>query len=180
MTRSNPALAGLLVILCAILASLAGCSERTVRGDVSSYRFAWWTGPTAVAACLGAVPLGLRLRKVNRRANGLLIAGPVLLVLLVPALWLDEVEVRPEGFRARQGLWVRPYRDDIRFDDYSHVHYARARKVRGSDTRHLRFTPKEITGGEVRAIPARTLLREAVPEILERASARGMDVSTDN
>jgi hypothetical protein len=171
-------LRGLCIVLSALmLLTASGCYERTTQGDQAIYHFAWWLGPAVIVGAILAVPAGWALRKVSERFGfALMILGPVLLVMVAPAMFSDRVVVDKDHFEARYGIWFSPSVHSIRFDDLREIRYVKTRGARGRTNWQLHCITK---GGETRAVSAGDLVRQTVPEILDRARAKGLQVTTD-
>ncbi|MGC8642741.1 MAG: hypothetical protein ACP5XB_23020 [Isosphaeraceae bacterium] len=147
------------------------------RGDQAVYRFAWWLGPAVIAGGILAEPVGWYLRKVNRKWGFvLMVMGPVLLVAVAPAMYSDRVAVDKEHFEAKYGLWFRPTEKSVRFDDLREIRLVGVKGNRGRINYELRCFTKT---GETRIVPAGDLLKNTVPEILERAKAKGVNVAIE-
>jgi hypothetical protein len=156
------------------LLTTSGCYERVARGDQSVYQFAWWMGPAVIAGGILGVPAGWFLRRVNERWGFvLMVLGPVLLILVAPAMFSDRVVVDPDHFEARYGIWFRPSVHSIRFDDLREIRYVKVKGARGRTDYQLNCITK---AGETRVVHAGDLVRNTVPEILARAKAKGVPV----
>jgi hypothetical protein len=98
--------------------------------------------------------------------------GPLLL-LIAPSLYSDRVVIDDEHFEARYGFWFAPSVHDVRFDDLRAVQHATVTNDRGRKNRELHCLHKS---GAMTVIPCGDLVRNTVPEILDRAKARGVAV----
>jgi hypothetical protein len=161
------------VVLAALsLCFLAGCYERVSHGNESIYRFVWWLGPVIIAAGLLGIPLGWLLRKWSPRWGFvLMVMGPVLLLIIAPAMYSDYVVIDDEHFEAQYGFWFAPSVHNLRFGDLREIRYVAVPGSRGSTYYELRCLSK--TGRET-VVDAGDLVRNTVPEILTRARARGV------
>jgi hypothetical protein len=159
-----------LLALCVV----SGCYERATVGNQSIYRFDWWLGPTVIGAGILAVPIGWFVRKRNARWGFvLMVMGPFLLAVVAPAMYSDRVLIDDEHFETRYGLWFKPTEQNIRFDDLQAIRYIAVPARRGRLNYELRCTRK--AGGET-TVHAGDLVKNAVPEILARAKAKGIIV----
>jgi hypothetical protein len=162
-----------LVILTILFAS--GCYEQSVRGDQSVYGFAWWVGVGVIVGSLIAVPLGWVIRRWSGRWSFVLIVmGPLLLVFVAPAMFLDKVVVDREHFEARYGFWFSPTRHNLRFDDMRELRYVETRDRKNRVKYELHCVMK---AGDTRVVHVGDLVQFAVPEILERAKAKQVPVT---
>lgn len=161
-------LAGLaLVLICLI----SGCHEHTVEGRQSVYRFAPWVGVSVIAGGLLAVPLGWVLRKWSGKWSFVLILmGPFVLVMVAPSMYLDRVVVDDDHFEVRYGIWWSPSVHNLRFADLQAIHYLTVSGRRGYQMQCL-GQDKTVT-----VVHAGDLVRNTVPEILQRARAKGVVV----
>jgi hypothetical protein len=156
------------------LVAMSGCYERVTAGDQSVYRFAWWTGPLLIVSGILSMPAGWYLRRVSQRFCFVLMCmGPFLLFLIAPAMYSDRVVVDGEHFAARYGIWFSPHEHSVRYDDLREIGIVGTRDRRGRTKYVLRCTTK---AGETQVIPTGDLVRNTVPEILERARAKGVNV----
>ena len=152
----------------------AGCYERVTRGNESIYRFAWWLGPMIIAGGLVGVPIGLLLRKWSKRLGFVLMGlAPVLLFIVAPAIYSDYVRIDDEHFEARYGFWFAPSVHNLRFGELREVRYVAVRGPRGRTNYELRCLNKT---GQLSVVSAGDLVRNTVPEILQRAKLRGVQV----
>jgi hypothetical protein len=155
-----------------VLCLLCGCYERVVHGNQSIYRFAWWIGPLVIAAAFVALPLGWILRRWSKKYGFVLMAlSPVALVIVAPAMYSDYVLIDDEHFEARYGFWFHPNEQKLRFQDLREVQYVPLRDNRGRIKYELHCIAKS---GQMTVVPAGDLVKNTVPEILERARARGV------
>jgi hypothetical protein len=156
------------------LCFVSGCYERVSAGNQSLYRFDWWLGPAVIGAGILAVPIGWFVRKQNARWGFvLMVMGPVLLAIVAPAMYSDRVLIDDAHFEARYGFWFSPSEHNIRFDDLQAIRYIAIPARRGRTKYELRCARK--SGGEA-TVHAGDLVRNAVPEILTRARAKGIIV----
>jgi len=166
------------VAVIACLLSLGGCVDRTVEGNAAVYSFSWWVGALVVLVGLLALPLGWGLRRRSGRLMVLgLIFGPVLLLLVGPPMFLDEVRVDDRHFEGRYGVWFNPTRFNVAYADLDHVNVVtwQERTRRGGRRTKQRL---DCVGkaGATTTIPLGDLLKHARDEVLERAHAAGVRV----
>ena len=170
--RSAKRITAIIVLLAFCL--IAGCYERTADGNTAIYRFAWWIGPAVIVGTILSVPIGWVLRKaIPKWGFGLMILGPVLLVLVAPAMYSDYVLIDDEHFEARYGFWFSPSVQSLRFRDLRKIQYVGVPGSRGRTNYEMHCV---TTTGQTTVVPAGDLVRQTVPEILTRAKARGVFV----
>jgi hypothetical protein len=166
--------------LIAILLACAGCIQRTVHGDVSTYGFETWIIVGAAVGGAVATPVGWLLRKrIARLGYALLLLGPAAVFLLVPAMWMDRVIVDSNHFE-RSSAMPGSNNQSIRFDEVLAMHYHSA--VEGNGRRSSRKYYLDVTrkDGQFQTIPLGTLLQQAIKEILSRSAAKGIQLSEDH
>jgi hypothetical protein len=153
---------------------IAGCYERTTNGATSIYQFAWWLGPAVIGGGILCVPAGWLLRpSVPKWGWVLMVMGPLLLILVAPAMYSDRVVIDDEHFEARFGFWFSPTMHNLRFQDLRVIQYVAVAGTRGRTKYELHCLS---ASGQSTVVPAGDLVRETVPEILERAKAKGVQV----
>ena len=156
------------------LCLVPGCHELVAHGDQSTYRFAWWLGPAVIVAGLLGIPLGWVLRKWNGKLGfALMVLGPVLLVVVAPAMYNDRVVVDNEHFEARYGFWFAPTVHNLQFRDLREIRYVAVPADNGRTNNELHCL---TAAGELRIVHAGNLVVKCVPEIMQRARAAGIPV----
>ncbi len=156
------------------LCSVAGCYEHVSNGNESIYRFVWWLGPLIIAGGILAIPAGWFLRRWSAKWGFvLMVMAPVLLVIVAPAMYSDRVVIDNEHFEARYGFWFSPSVHNLRFEDLQEIQYVAVPGSRGSTNYELHCLSK---AGQLSVVHAGDLVRNTVPEILERAKAKGVRV----
>ena len=162
------------LIIVPALVVVSGCYERVSQGDQSVYRFAWWLGPAVIAAGILGMPVGWFVRKVNKRWGlALMVLSPFLLIGVAPAMYSDRVVVDDQHFEAKYGMWFSPTEQNVRFDNLSEIHFVAVKGNKGRIKYELRCITK---AGETSVVPAGDLVKNTVPEILEKAKAKGVNV----
>lgn len=163
-----------------ILLSCAGCIQKTVRGDVSTYGFESWVVLGLAFGGVVAAPAGWLLRKrIARLGYGLLILGPIATLLIAPVMWTDRVIVDSNHFE-RSSAMPGSNNQSVRFDEVQALHYHS--RVERSGRRSSRKYYLDVTrkDGQVQSISLGTLFQEAIGEIFERASDKGIQISEDH
>jgi len=159
------------------LCFLTGCYEQTVRGDESVYRFAWWLGPVIITVGLLGVPVGWLLRQWNPKLGFVvMVLAPILLIIVAPSMYSDRVVVDGRHFEARYGFWFSPSVHVVPFDDLTAIRYVAKEDHRGRVTYRIHCVHKT---GSTTEVSAGDLVRNAVPEILDRARVRGIIVTRE-
>jgi hypothetical protein len=162
------------VCLAGFTLCLAGCYERSVEGAASVYGFADWVRMLVIVGGLIGVPVGWLLRRWSDRLGFVLMGlSPILLIIVAPGLFNDRVVVDAEHSEARYGFWFAPSDHHVRFDDLQQIRYVLVRDSRGRGSYELQCQTRL---GDVVTVHAGDLVSKAVPEILERARARGVPV----
>lgn len=159
------------VLLLCVLA--VGCYEHVTRGNVSIYGFAWWLGPCVIVAGIAGIPVGWRFRQ-TKWGFVLLILAPVLLVIVAPAMYSDRVLIDDDHFEVRYGFWFSPTVHNLRFADLSDMRYVAVAGNRGRTNYELHCRSKT---GVLTVVHAGDLVFNTVPEIMARASAKGVAVA---
>lgn len=167
MTKRRVVLAAASLFFC-----ISGCYEQVIKGDEITYQFAWWVPPVIILVCLLALPVGWFFRK-SKVGFVLLFMSPILLFVLVPAVCRDRVQIDDDHFEATYGFWFDPALHNLRFEDLSEIQYIAISGRRGSKSYELHCQTKT---GSVTVVHAGTLVGITVPEILKRATAKGVRV----
>lgn len=151
---------------------LAGCYERVQNGDETIYHFAWWTGIMVIVGGIAGFCLGLALRRI-RMAWVLIIACPILLVIVAPAMFFDRVTIDQNHFTARYGFWFAPHVKDVRFGDVQSVQIVEKRDAENRASYEMQFRMKS---GAVEVLPLGTLVQNARDEIVSVARSHNIPV----
>jgi hypothetical protein len=165
-----------------LLLGAGGCVDRSVRGDSTTYDYAWWVPALTLVSGLILFPAGLVLRKRSGRLGaGMLILGPVLALLVFPMVLLDKVKVDAQHFEDRYGFWFAPTRHNVRFDDLKEVRLVtyEERGRRGRKTTKQKLVCIHKSAAPQDTVQLGTLVKEAAPEILRRAGERGVTITEE-
>ena len=158
-----------------VLCFLPGCYERVSHGNESVYQFAWWLGPLVIAGGILAFPCGWLLRKWSKKLGTILmILAPLMLIVAAPAIYSDYAIVDDDHFEARYGFWFAPTVHNLRFDDLQEIRYVAVPGSRGRTNYELHCISRT---GQQTVVHAGDLIKNTVPEILERARKHGVRVS---
>lgn len=165
---------GLFLGLAVVALMLSGCVEKTEEAGRSTYGFAGWVIALVIIGGLVSVPLGWVVRRLSERWGWvLMIVGPIALVIVAPALFLDRVVVDNQHFEARYGFWFAPTTHDLTYADVRSMTVVAVPGRRGQTKYELHCALRN--GGET-VVHVGDLVRYAVPEILTRARAAGVPV----
>jgi len=168
------------MVIVPILLACAGCIQRTVRGDVSTYGFEMWVVLGIAVGGIVAAPAGWFLRKrVARLGYALLILGPIATIFIAPTMWTDRVVVDSEHFE-RTSAMPGSNNQSVRFDDVRSLHYHSRVERSGRRSSRKYYLDVNQKSGQVQTISPGTLFQEAMGEIFERAAAKGIAVSEDH
>jgi hypothetical protein len=151
------------------LCCLAGCVDRTTDGNTSVYTFSLWVLAVAVLVGLALMAIGLftRNKPPRWRAYVLIVLGVLVIVLMVPMLRADRVEVDEEHFTSTHGLpWDR-VRHDVRFDQLREVRVevTETRSRRGGTRKNYALLC-ESTSGATEKVPVGNVMEAAVSQVL--------------
>jgi hypothetical protein len=151
-----------------------------VRGDVSTYGFETWIVLGVAVGGVVAAPVGWFLRKrIARLGYVLLIVGPIATILVAPMMWTDRVIIDSNHFE-RSSAMPGSNNQSLRFDDVLALHYYSKVERSGRRSRRKHYLDVTRKGGLAQTIELGTLFQEAIGEILERAAAKGIQVSEDH
>jgi hypothetical protein len=165
-----------------LLAAVSGCRTRVVHGEETVYTSAWWLGPTVLLIGLAAAAAGWRLRRWSGWLGYfLLAAGLALALILVPGVYHYRVKVDADHLETHHGAWWSPVRHHLRFDDLKELRWGSSEiPARNQYGQVVLTTIYFLVGirksGEEEMVEVGGLLREALPEVLNRARARGVPI----
>jgi hypothetical protein len=162
----------------ALVAMLAGCVKEDVRGDTSVFSFESWVAGLVIVGGLAAAPLGFAIRrKIPRLGWVLMIAGPILLVMVGPGMFLDKATVDKDHFEAQYGMWFAPSHVNVKFDDLQSIHFSAETKGFGRRRRTERNMDMTFKSGQSQRVSMGDLLRHVWRRIAERAQEKGVAVT---
>src|SRR5688500_16396627 len=129
------------VAACCVLALTAGgCVDRTVKGDETTYGFAWWVPLLTLVGALVLLPLGLLTRKKSSRFGwAMILIAPALALVIFPTTLTDKVKVDSNHFQSADGVWFLSTKHDVKFDDLlelRHVTYEERGRRGRKRTKH--------------------------------------------
>jgi hypothetical protein len=163
---------------CLALLFLCGCTRQWQDGATTHFAFQIWLGLAVVAFGVVAIPIGFYARG-GRGGWILLLGGLLSLVLVAPGLFIDHVEVSDDGFKLRTGFWLMPTVHDVKFSEVQSItltsETTRGRRGRKSTTFYLQCG----TTHGMEKVPVGTLMKEAVREIIDRATTKGITLYID-
>ena len=165
-----------IVLFCAVC---SGCVRESTEGDKHIYQYELWVSGAIFLAGIVAAVAGLALRKSSGRYGWtMLILGPVLVLGVAPSMFLDHVDVGPDGFSRHSGIWGMTAVQDVAFADVSRLQ-VETREERGRRGRKVerQYLVCYLKNGEKVELPAgNDVAREAVPQIAEIANNKGIQV----
>lgn len=160
-----------LVCLMATLTLCSGCYEKQVNGDQTVYTFATYIQFGVPFLSFLLIPLGMAVLKLSQKWGWVcMLMSPVLLFVVAPAMFLDYLTVDSKGFQGRYGSWFSPTTFNVQFDD---LELLRRTYQGGGKSLYLECVFKD---GQKTMVSAGDLIQYAVPEILQRAKAAGVNV----
>ena len=160
-------------------AVLVGCHQKEV-GENGTLRFSFqtWVPLLVVVAGLAAIPAGVVMFARKQQFWGVCLAvlGPAAAGVVAPGMFLDKVEVNPEGFSSRHGFWWDPIIHNVRYADLNQVKVVvQEQSGRNGKTYSYFFDCQFKTRG-VERVPLGDIMREALPEIAEHFRSHGVPV----
>jgi len=161
-----------------VLASAcSGCYHKSTVQDTVVFGFAWWLQAVVVLGSILAFPAGWFLYKKWAKGGFVLMGmAPILLVIVMPMMFLDKVEVRPDGFQARWGIWFAPQSAKVEFTSVTVLELQpEQREDRLGQHSNYRIVCTLRDGG-TETIPVGDLMRSAVRDIIDRASKKGVQI----
>jgi hypothetical protein len=157
----------------------SGCVRESTVGDHHIFRYEAWVPGVILLAGLVAAAAGWVLRKSNGRYGWiLLILGPVAALGFAPSMFLDRVDVGPDGFSRHSGIWGMTSVQDVAFASVSNMQLE-TREERGRRGRRVerQYLVCNLKSGEKVELPAANdVAREAIPEIARIADSKGIQM----
>lgn len=171
--RFSPRNAVLLVSMIVI----AGCVEHQTKGSESTYRMEAW----AIAAVgIGGIAMGVAgwfvRTKIARLGWVMLILGPVCTIFVAPMMYFDVVKVDDQHFERKAGFGGTS--ESHRFDDIGSMHYYSQTTGFGRRRRTNYYLDLGMKSGQTQRVSMGTLMQAARDEIMSRAQAKGIAVTT--
>jgi hypothetical protein len=164
----------------ALFVVISGCVRETTDGDARVYRYELWVPGLLLLGGLVAIPIGLSLRRQAKRGGWILvIIGPIAALLGAPSLFLDRVDVRPDGFSRHSGFWGMTAVQEVNFADVNSMRLVE-REERGRRGRKVMRTYliSDLKSGPPVELPASNeVSRAAMPEIVKNAAAHGISIT---
>ncbi|HEY7315448.1 MAG TPA: hypothetical protein VH643_39325 [Gemmataceae bacterium] len=158
---------------------IAGCVDRSTEGKISVYTFFLWILIVAVLSGLALVAIGFFTRKKapRWRAYVVMVFGVLVIVIVVPMMRLDRVEVDDEHFVSTHGLPWNRVRHDVRFDQLREIRVeTTVTKSRTGGTRKNYALLCQSKSGATEKVPVGNLLEHAVGQIFVIARQKGVQV----
>ena len=170
-------------VLCGLsamaLLTLTGCVHEDIEGTTHTFTYEWWVPLSTVAGGLVASVGGWFLKDTIARLGwGMLIAGPLLIVLLAPSMFFDKAVVDETGMAINVGIWGSTSVHDVRYQDLQVIRIvmeeSRGRRGRIDENYYLVCTRKDGTSAKVPLGGA--VAEEAALPFLEYADAAGVPI----
>lgn len=156
---------------------VSGCYDRADRGGQSVYQFAAWVGAAVIGVGLLLAVGGVVLIILKQRWGFLLpLFAAFLLIIVAPSMYTDFVVVDADHFEASYGFWFTPSVHNIKFAQLRELRHVAVRdnKNRIKYEMHCKYM-----NGTVTVVHCGDLVKNAVPEILSKARAKGVSVHSD-
>ncbi len=185
MRRTVRRLGGVIVAVVLLVAG-SGCVQQKVTGDVITYTYDWWVGVATALGAVAAVIVGwfiITLARpgfvswlfgIRRFALGLLVGGPVMVVMVIPTVVTHYVQVDADHFEVRHRWWWSPTRHNVRFDQLQAIGVFEGfvKDGEASDS----YLDCVSQAGKHEQVELDPLVRRALPNLLKRAEQRGVRV----
>jgi hypothetical protein len=164
------------LLLAPALCFLSGCVDRSTEGNTSVYTLSLWILGVAILGGLALIAIGFFTRKNPPRWRAYLpiVFGLALIVVGVPMMRLDRVEVDEDHFTSTHGLpWDR-VRHDVRFDQLREIRIEVTETTNRYGT-HLNYALIcQAKSGPAERVPVGNVMEGAVSQILGIARQKGI------
>lgn len=166
-----------LLVVAASCLAICGCVREKVNGGTTVYDFESWTWLAAGAGGLGLVAAGwLMSESAWWRRGGVALIGVILLVVLVPGMLTDRLEVDNDHFHIRTGLWFNQVDHDIRFDDIQRMELTSKSRWSRRGKRTSYDLAVYHRSGAIENVPVGDLMKAGLVNIADRARMHGAEV----
>jgi hypothetical protein len=158
---------------------LAGCVDQSTNGKTSVYTFSLWILIVAVLGGLALIAIGFFTRKKEPtwRGYAVMVLGVLVIVLLIPMMRADRVEVDDDHFTSTHGLPWNRVRHDVRFDQLREIQIqVTETRSRSGGTRKSYVLYCQFKSGSSEAVPVGNVVEPAVGQILGIARRKGVQV----
>lgn len=165
-----------LMAACCLL--LAGCVTRSDSDAGASFHYEWWLPLSVLVAGVAFVPIGLGLRKQSERLGwGLIIAGPLAVLMFAPSLFLERTLVSDQGFEVRSGIWGMTANQKVDFNAVRSLRIAEE-ETGGRRSRQIEVLYFDLLSGPAARLPLNNDVKiEAAKEIVTRLTQRGVPLA---
>jgi hypothetical protein len=171
------------VLAIALCCQSLGCDHRATEGRTVIYSFAAWVPALYATGGVLTIILGWLLQRnapwsLQRKWMGVLlmtVLAPVFLLIITPGTMLDRIVIDDDQFSLNTGIWWALTRIDVRFADLASIRVVarKSRNARNPGRVDYQLMCIDHQGG-TRIVPVGDLMRQAAPEALARAKARGV------
>lgn len=169
---------GCLILLALLILVTGGCVKESADGDQSIFRFAPWLIATALGITIAVMIIGWWVRKRINIGLGMVILGVICLLVVIPSLVSERVVLNDNGFRLVTGFWFSRTRMAVEFDDticITVTEKARAQR-RAASRKDVNLVCNAKKDDRDQVVPVGDLMKRALPEILARAKAAGVEI----
>jgi hypothetical protein len=168
-----------LMSLMLFVAMASGCVRETTNGDEHRFSYELWVPGLLFLGGLIATPAGWYLRETTARLGwGLLILGPIAAFGFAPSMFLDHVEVRPDGFSRHSGIYGMTANAEVKFTDVNHMHLStveeRGRRGRKVMRTYIMWEMKD--GSTVKLPAGNDVVEAAAQTMVDAAGEAGVQM----
>lgn len=168
------------VAAAAVCLLCAGCVQESNAGAMQSFAYELWVPLAVVLAGLASIPVGLLLRLKDSGWSWIfLIGGPLLAIVFAPTFFLERVDVTPDRFTVRSGIWGMTAANDVEFADVVDIRLTSKTTVtRRGGRQKSYYIECRRRNGEVASVGINNAVTQAAaPAILQVAAARGIPIA---
>jgi hypothetical protein len=172
--RSSRLLLGLIGVA---ITTLCGCVKKEVQGETTHFSLEFWV--IGLAALLGIVLLvgGWRAaQNQNWKGYVSLLGGAFLLIGVVPGMFIDYAKLDSQHLEGRYGFWFSPTKYDIPFAEVQNMRVVETKSYSRRGSKYNYRLEMKYKNGNNASISLGDLLKEAISEVTDRASAAGVQV----
>ncbi len=165
-----------LSLVAASLCLITGCIDRSTSGNSVIYTFSLWILGAIVLGGLALIGICLTVKKKGWKTYVLMAVGLLVIVVGVPMMRSDRLEVDEQGFKSRHGLPWNPVEHNIRFDSLQEIRI----QVTEKRVEQLGTTTESYAlfclskSGSSEEVPVGDLMKAALRQILDNARKKGV------
>ena len=175
MTNRAICLVGLMLLV----AMASGCVRESNNGDAHRFGYELWITGLVFLGGLIATPVGWFLKDTTGRLGwALLILGPIAALGIAPSMFLDHVEVRPDGFSRHSGIYGMTANAEVKFADVNHMHLSTVEECGRRGRKVMRtYLMWEMKDGSTVKLPAgNSGVEAAAQSIVDAADQAGVQM----